>query len=257
MIYLKSLIYNIIGYGTIAVGSLISTVLGPFVPQSWIIALWNDYLLIFSRWCLKVICGLEMELRGVENIQQGGAIFACKHESAVETYYLTTFLKKATYIFKKELAYIPLFGWAVYFYGSVPVDRAGGSAAMKKMLRESKKLLKAGRSIIIFPEGTRTKPGQTSAYKPGLAFLYQNTDAPVIPVATNTGLFWTKRSFLRHPGKIVFEFLPPMPRGLQKKEFMEELRSRIESKCAELNAEAVRNYPQARAIYEAAKENPK
>ncbi len=252
MIYIRSLIYNIIGYGTIAFGSILCSIFGLFVPQRWMIILWNDYLLIFSRWCLKVICGLEIEIRGQQYIQQEGAIFACKHESAVETYYLTTFLKKATFIFKKELAYIPLFGWAIYFYGSVPVDRAGGSAAMKKMLKDSKKLLNDGRSIIIFPEGTRTKPGKTTAYKPGLAFLYQNTDAPVIPVATNTGLFWTKRSFLRHPGKIVFEFLPPMPRGLQKKEFMDELQKRIEAKCAELNAEAIKKYPQAKAIYEEA-----
>lgn len=245
MTFIRSLIFNIICYTTILIGCLVSTIFGFFVPQKWIINWWNYLVLPFLRWSMKIICGLSIEIRGTQNIQQEGAIFACKHQSAIETYILTSYLKKATYIFKKELSYIPFFGWAVAFYGSVPVNRSGGSAAMKNMLREAKKLLDNGRSIIIFPEGTRTKPTLKGEYKPGLAFLYQNTDAPVIPVATNTGLFWAKRSFLRYPGKIIFEFLPAMPQGLPKKEFMEEIQNRIENACAKINAESFKNYPDA------------
>ena len=250
MIYLRSLIFNILAYSILLIGCIFTSLIGLFVPRKWLWALWNDGLLVLSRNLLQFICGLEIEIRGQENIVHGGAIYASKHQSAMETYYLTSYLKNATFIFKKELAHIPFFGWAVKLYGSVPVDRSGGSRALKDMLFHAKQLLSGGQSIIIFPEGTRTKPGHTLPYKPGIAFLYQNTDVPIVPVAINAGLFWEKRSFLRHPGKIIFEFLPPMPAGLDKKTFLAELQQRIETKCAELNKESAQAYPQAKLILE-------
>lgn len=250
MIYLRSLIFNILAYSILLFGCAFTCLIGLFVPKKWIWALWNDGLLVLSRNLLKYICGLEIEIRGRENIVNGGAIYASKHQSAMETYYLTSYLKNATFIFKKELAHVPFFGWAVRLYGSVPVDRSGGSRALKDMLLHAKQLLANGQSIIIFPEGTRTKPGHTLPYKPGVAFLYQNTDVPVVPVAINSGLFWEKRSFLRHPGKIVFEFLPPMPRGLDKKTFLTELQNRIEIKCDALNRESLHDFPHAKKIFE-------
>ena len=161
---------------------------------------------------------------------------------------MSSIIKNATFIFKKELTHIPFFGWAIRFYGSVPVDRSGKSKAMKKMLSDAKTLLKIGMSIIIFPEGTRTQPGKNSAYKPGVFFLYENTDVPLIPVALNSAFFWKKNSFLRHPGKIIIEFLEPMPKGLDKQEFMSELKRRIEDKCNQLNQETIKNYPETKSI---------
>ena len=114
---------------------------------------------------------------------------------------------------------------------------------MKNLLKEAKIRLAAKRPIMIFPEGTRVKPGTVSGYKPGLLFIAQNLKVPVVPVALNTGLFWQKNSFLRHPGKVIIEFMEPMPNNLDKKDFMDELQKRIENKCAELNAESVKNYP--------------
>ena len=101
-----------------------------------------------------------------------------------------------------------------------------------------------GRPVLIFPEGTRRRPGDEPVYKPGVALLYQHLNLPVIPIATNTGFFWQKSSFLRHPGKVVFEFLEPINPGLDKKQFMAELQQRLESKCDELNRETIRNYPE-------------
>lgn len=248
MLYLRSLFFNILGYGILLFGCAFCSLIGLFVPQKAICSLWNDHLLIWSRRLLKLICGLEIEIRGSQYIQQGAAIYASKHQSAMETYYLTSYIKNATYIFKKELTHIPFFGWAVRFYGSVPVNRSGGSRAMKDMLAKAKQLLAQKRAIIIFPEGTRTHPGQTTEYKPGIAFLYQNTDAPVVPVALNTAFFWKKKSFLRYPGKVIIEFMEPMPRGLDKRTFMSELQGRIEKKCEELNKETLKNYPQARKV---------
>ena len=248
MLVIRSLLFNIIFYMTILLGSLVASVLGLFVPQKFHWFWWNDIILVFLRKMMKWICGLEIEVRGEKNIQKGAAIYASKHQSAVETYFMTSILKKATFIFKIELTHIPFFGWAIRFYGSVPVNRSGGSKAMKQMLNEAKKLLAKGMSIIIFPEGTRTKPGEAGEYKPGAAFLYQNTDVPVVPVALNSALFWAKKSFLRKPGKIIIEFLPSVPRGLDKREFMSFLKSRIEEKCTELNEETIKNYPETKQL---------
>lgn len=243
MIYIKSFIFNVICYSTLLVGSMVTTLIGIF-SQKTEIKTWNFVLLPFLRWCLAVICGMKIEIRGAENISKEGVLYACKHQSAMETYFLTSFVPNGTFIFKKELKYIPFFGWSIYFYGSVPVDRSGGSAAMKKMLRDTKALMKNDRSIIIFPEGTRTQPGLTATYKPGIAFLYQNLNRPVVPVALNTGMFWRKRSFLRYPGKVIIEFLAPIKPGLDKREFVSRLQENIETKCAELNAETIKSFPE-------------
>ncbi len=246
MIYLRSLIFNVLFYTTLGIGCVFGSVVGLFSRKATI-PMWNHFWMPLCCSYLK-ICGLKIEIRGRENIRQEGVIYAVKHQSALETYCLSSYITKATFILKKELTYIPIFGWAQHFYGMIAVDRAAGGATLKKLLKEARDRMKQGRPIIIFPEGTRTKPGLTTEYKPGLVFLYQNLNVPVVPVALNTGLFWEKNSFLRHPGKIIIEFMKPLPLGLEKKEFMKELQSRIEAKCAELNAESVKNYPAAQII---------
>lgn len=248
MIYLRSLIFNVLFYTTLGIGCVFGSVVGLFSRKATI-PMWNHFWMPLCCSYLK-ICGLKIEIRGRENIRQEGVIYAVKHQSAIETYCLSSYITKATFILKKELTYIPIFGWAQHFYGMIAVDRAAGGATLKKLLKEARDRMKQGRPIIIFPEGTRTKPGLTTEYKPGLVFLYQNLNVPVVPVALNTGLFWEKNSFLRHPGKIIIEFMEPLPLGLEKKEFMKELQSRIETKCAELNAESVRNYPEVKVILE-------
>ncbi len=242
MLYIRSLLFNIFGYATLIVGCVVNSIVGVFSPKATIYV-WNYCLIPFFAWCLKYIAGIKIEIRGAQYIKQENVIYAGKHESAMETYVLTNFLKKAAFILKKELTYIPIFGWAQFFYGMIPVDRSAGSAAMKNMLRHAQDRVKQGRPIIIFPEGTRKQPGQDPDYKPGVALLYQHLNLPVIPVATNTGMFWKRNSFLRYPGTVVFEFLEPMPVGLDKKQFMRELEERIEEKCNELNIETMDKYP--------------
>lgn len=243
MLYIKSLIFNIIFYLSLLFGSMLTTLIG-ICSQKAEIKTWNLFLLPFLRGCLALICGMKIEVRGSQYITKEGVLYACKHQSAMETYFLTSLAINATYIFKKELKYVPFFGWAIHFYGSVPIDRSGGSLAMKKMLKDTKKLMANNRSIIIFPEGTRTQPGKTATYKPGIAFLYQNLNKSVVPVALNTGMFWRKKSFLRHPGTVIIEFLPPIAPGLDKREFVSRLQDAIENKCAELNAETLQKHPE-------------
>ncbi len=242
MIVIRSLLFNIIGYSIIGMGCIFNSFLGIFSPKATM-KTWNYFFIPGFILALRYIAGITIEVRGAENINQDSGIYAGKHQSAVETFTLTGYIKKASYVLKKELIYIPFFGWAQAMYGMIPIDRSSGSAAMKIMLRRAAELLKQSRPIIIFPEGTRKAPEQTPDYKPGVALLYQHLNQPVIPIACNTGFFWRRNSFLRYPGKIIFEFLSPIAPGLNKQEFMSKLEDAIETKCHELNVETLKNYP--------------
>lgn len=253
MLYIRSLIFNILFFFTLAFGCIIGTIIGLFSRKATI-PFWNKIWMPLCCSFLK-ICGISIEIRGKEYIRQEGVIYAIKHQSSLETYCLSSYITKAVFILKKELTYVPLFGWAQHLYGMIAVNRAAGGATLKKLLHDAKDRMQQGRPIIIFPEGTRTKPGKTTDYKPGLVFLYQNLNVPVIPVAVNTGLFWAKNSFLRYPGKVVIEFLPPLPLNMDKKEFMAQLKEKIEDKCAQLNQESAAKYPHAKMLLENAKKD--
>lgn len=242
MIYIRSTLANIFVYGCLLFGCVVSSLMGLFSRKSTVY-FWNYFMIPVTMFFLRLFAGLKIEIRGKEFMKQEGVIYASKHESALETYCMSMFIKKAVFILKKELTYIPIFGWAQHFYGMIPVNRAAGGSAMKGMMKEAKDRMSKGRPIIIFPEGTRCKPGTTKGYKPGLLFIAEQLDAPVIPVALTTGLFWAKNSFLRYPGTAVIEFMEPMKVGADKKAFMAELEKRIEAKCAELNKEALEKYP--------------
>lgn len=242
MIYIRSTLANIFVYGCLLFGCVVSSLMGLFSRKSTVY-FWNYFMIPVTMFFLRLFAGLKIEIRGKEFMKQEGVIYASKHESALETYCMSMFIKKAVFILKKELTYIPFFGWAQHFYGMIPVNRAAGGSAMKGMMKEAKDRMSKGRPIIIFPEGTRCKPGTTKGYKPGLLFIAEQLDAPVIPVALTTGLFWAKNSFLRYPGTAVIEFMEPMKVGADKKAFMAELEKRIEAKCAELNKEALEKYP--------------
>ena len=247
MLYIRSLLFNILGYGVIVLGCITNSIIGCFNRKATIYS-WNYVFLPALEIVLRFVAGIKVEIRGAQYINQTAGIYAGKHESAIETYLLTKYLKRATYVMKKELTHIPVFGWAQAFYGIIPVDRSAGAAAMKNMLRHALKKTQEQRPIIIFPEGTRRKPGEKPAYKPGVALLYQHLNQPVIPIASNTGFFWAKNSFLRYPGKIIFEFLPPIEPGLDKQEFMEKLQNSIEEKCHDLNMETVKAFPKLKKM---------
>ena len=187
---------------------------------------------------LKGLVGLDFEIRGRQNIPAEPVIFASKHQSAWDTAFFGLIADKPAFILKRELLSIPL--WEAYARrcGAIVVDRAGGAGALKQMVRDCQAALDRGQSIIIFPEGTRTAPGQVLPYQPGVAALYARTGAPVVPVALNSGLFWGRRGFIKRPGTIVVEFLPALPPGLDRRAFMAELERRIEAATDRLAAEA-------------------
>jgi len=191
-----------------------------------------------SNWLLRVVAGIEVEYRGLDRIPPGALIVASKHQSVWETFTLVTLLADPAYIFKRELMWIPVFGWYIWKSDMIPVDRAARGGAMAGMIERSRVELARGRQIVIFPEGTRTAPGAPPSYKSGLANLYVAADVPCLPVALNSGVFWPRRKFLRYPGTIVLEVLDPMPPGLDRETFATRVQDAIESATARLTAEA-------------------
>lgn len=187
-----------------------------------------------SIWWMRVICGTRVEVRGRENLPKGAAIIASKHQSAWDTFGLIPLTRDPAMIMKKELLSLPLYGWFSRKFEMIPVRRDLGPTALRQMAREAAKRAGQGRDIVIFPEGTRRPPGAPPAYKPGITLLYQALGIPCVPVALNSGYFWPRHSIMRRPGTIIVEFLPAIPPGLPRAEFMALLRDRIETATARL-----------------------
>jgi 1-acyl-sn-glycerol-3-phosphate acyltransferase len=189
---------------------------------------------------LRLIVGLRYEVRGHEHVPAGPVIVASKHQSAWETLFFHMLHPELVIGLKEELIRLPLFGWYLRIAKNIVIDRGGAAKAMRSLVEGAKQAVAQGWSILIFPEGTRMPPGTPPDYKPGVAALYKELGVPVVPVALNSGLFWGKRAFLKRPGTIVVEFLPPIPPGLDRRAFMAELEQRIETATARLIAEARR-----------------
>jgi 1-acyl-sn-glycerol-3-phosphate acyltransferase len=193
---------------------------------------WSQGLLVL----LAGVCGLRHRIEGGENMPRGPAIIAAKHQSAWETIAFATILERPVFILKKELLAVPLIGWHFRKAGNIPVDRAMGARALRAMVPAAEAAIAAGHQVIVFPEGTRVGVGETHPYQPGIAALYDRIDAPIIPVALDSGRFWARRSAIKRPGTITLSFLPPMPRGLDRRAFMAELEAHIEGNARRLLA---------------------
>jgi 1-acyl-sn-glycerol-3-phosphate acyltransferase len=164
-------------------------------------------------------------------------VIAAKHQSAFDTVVWLHLLPDVAYVLKKELLSIPIYGWHVRKSEMIPVDRAGGGAALRTMLRGAQKALAEGRQVVIFPEGTRTAPGQRVPYQPGVVAIAAATAAPVIPVATDSGRVWGRRAFRKQPGVIRISVLEPLPHGLPRAQLLAALEAAIETETDRLFAE--------------------
>ena len=192
---------------------------------------------------IRCVLGIRYELRGIEHRQRGPAIYASKHQSAWDVLVFNLIVPNAAYVLKRELYRIPLWGWYVWRVGSVGIDRSGGAKALKGLVAQASHLLRNGRSIVVFPQGTRTPVGERRPYLPGTAALYLGTDVPVVPVALNSGVFWPRRTFRKRPGTITVEFLPPVEPGLNRRAFLQELETKIETATNRLEKEALERSP--------------
>lgn len=192
---------------------------------------------------LRIVAGLSWELRGRENLPQGPFIVASKHQSAFETFVFHLLLGDPAYILKRELLWIPFFGWYLGKAGVIAIDRSAGTKALKAMVKGAEEAAAKGRPVIIFPEGTRAAPGAKLPYHTGVAMLYGALKVPVVPIALNSGLFWRRRGFAKRPGTLTLEALPVIEPGMDRKAFMAELENRIETATDRLVAEARERQP--------------
>jgi 1-acyl-sn-glycerol-3-phosphate acyltransferase len=196
---------------------------------------WAMPCLFFARVC----CGITYEVRGRENIQTHPVIYASKHQSAWDTIvFFLTLSPNLAYVLKKELLKLPFWGWYLWRMKMIAIDRSAGASSIKQLVRDGKTALAENRPIVIFPEGTRTKPSSKPDYHAGITAMYSTLGVPVVPVALNSGVYWGKNAFFKKSGKIIIEFLPPIPAGLPKKQFAEQLQNDIETASNQLILES-------------------
>ncbi|MEX2616834.1 MAG: lysophospholipid acyltransferase family protein [Alphaproteobacteria bacterium] len=223
---IRSILFAVVFYGLTAIFAVLYLpfMLLPRRMFSWLTRLWVRMMMGIIR----LILGIRYELRGTGNIPDGPAVFASKHQSAWDVLVFNLIIPDCAYVLKRELFRIPLWGWYVWRVGMVGIDRRAGAKALKKMVVDAKALLDSGRSIVIFPQGTRTTPGESRPYLPGAAALYLGAEHPVVPVALNSGSFWPRRTFVKKPGVVTVEFLPPIPPGLDRRTFLKHIEAQIE-----------------------------
>jgi 1-acyl-sn-glycerol-3-phosphate acyltransferase len=233
MIVVRSIAFNALFYANLTlhmIAALPTLLLPPRVVRAFI----RSYART-SLWLLRVVCGTKVEWRGLANIPKTSCIVACKHQSVWETFALHDVFDNPIYVLKRELMWIPLFGWYAWKAGLIPVDRSAGMAALARMTaRAQRALAEETCQLVIFPEGTRRPPGAGPDYKAGIIHLYSRAGVACLPMALNSGVFWPRRSLRRLPGTIVAEALPPIPSGLDKSAFFERLQGTIEGATARL-----------------------
>jgi 1-acyl-sn-glycerol-3-phosphate acyltransferase len=244
MIAARSFLFNVLFYANLICLMIfgIPTILAGHRGVIWLAKVWGRN----SLWLLKKVCNLDVEFRGIENIPSGGFIIAPKHQSIWDTFALLNLFGDFTFVLKRELTWIPVFGWYLKAARQIAINRSSGSSALAEAMASSKKAMEEGRQVFIFPEGTRRPAGAAPLYKHGVASIYYNSGAKCLPIALNAGLFWPRRSFLRLPGKVLVQILSPIEPGLEKAEFLRLLIERMETATDALLRESLDENPMLR-----------
>lgn len=232
MIWIRSALFNVALYGMLSIALVICWPLLLFgrQPTRWLFAALGRNTMFLCR----VLLGITYEVKGRENIPKAQALYACKHQSVWDAAALLAELPTHSSILKQELIQIPLYGTYLKISGMIGVDRKQGTKALPMMVNKVKEIYAQGGEIFMFPEGTRTSPGEVAEYKRGIALLYEKLNVPVVPMALNSGVFWPRRRFRKTPGHVVLQFLKPIPAGLPRKEFMHLLSQAIETSSMDL-----------------------
>jgi 1-acyl-sn-glycerol-3-phosphate acyltransferase len=235
-IVLRSLLFTAWVYGLGAMMGLICLPLLLMRRQTaiWAVRTWARLVIAG----LKTIVGVKVEVRGLERLPPGPCLIAAKHQGMFDIIPPFDYLPDPCLVMKRELMMIPVFGWFSTKLEMIVINREAASKALRAMVHDAKDALAEGRQIIIFPEGTRKEPGAPPDYKPGIAALYRELNIPCTPLATNSGMIWPAHGFIRYPGTVVFEILPPIPAGLKRASFMAVLEDRVEAASALLTREA-------------------
>lgn len=250
MILLRSIAFNICFYGLLTVLMILG--LPTFVMRRRAVQTWARLWARLSLILLDRICCLKVEFRGLDNLPKGAVLIAPKHQSFLETFALMMVLEDFTFVYKRELAFAPLFGWYLWATEQIAIDRRKRGSALAQLVKAARGVFAENRQLLIFPEGTRRTVGAAPAYKAGVALVQSDSKAICVPVALNSGIFWPRRQFRKYPGTIVIEFLEPIAPGLGKSRFMQVLEERIETATNRLVGEAYAKDPSLVPAVEAA-----
>jgi 1-acyl-sn-glycerol-3-phosphate acyltransferase len=233
MIFLRSLVFFLCQLVLTPLFALIGILSFPLHPirRYKLISGWA----LSMMWLMRVILGIRMEVKGAENIPKEPSILLCKHQSAWETIALQKVFPPQVWVLKRELLWIPFFGWGLAMTSPIAINRSDGKGAMKQLLKQGKERLQTGFCVVIFPEGTRIPYGKRGKYKMGGPLLAASSGAPVVPIAHNAGKFWPKNSFLKHPGTITMSIGKPFdPAGMKAEEISHRVEEWIESEVTRL-----------------------
>ncbi|HQS57911.1 MAG: 1-acyl-sn-glycerol-3-phosphate acyltransferase [Gallionellales bacterium 35-53-114] len=234
MVFIRSFIFALFQLLITPVFTLLAILSFPFHPitRYRIISGWA----LSVMWLLRVLCGIRMEVRGAENIPATPAILLCKHQSAWETIALQKVFPPQVWVLKRELLWLPFFGWGLAMTSPIAIKRSDGKGAVRQLLKQGKERLDMGFFVVIFPEGTRIPYGQRGKYKIGGALLSASTGVPVVPIAHNAGKLWGRNSFLKRPGVITMSIGAPInPDGLKAEEINRRAEEWIEAEVKRIN----------------------
>ncbi|MDI1310023.1 MAG: lysophospholipid acyltransferase family protein [Methylotenera sp.] len=234
MLFLRSLLFFIGQVITAPFFTLIALLAMPLNP-----VLRNDLISGWARsmmWWLKVTCNIRHEVTGLENIGDSPTIVLSKHQSAWETLAFQAIFPTQVYVLKRELLWIPIFGWGLAMSSPIAIDRSSGREALKKLVANGQARLNRGLWVVIFPEGTRITPGERSKYHIGGAWLATHTKTQVLPVAHNAGEYWAKNTFIKKPGVIKMHIGKPIQTtGVKADALNHQVESWIEAEMLTLN----------------------
>ena len=231
MTYLRSILFNLFLIILTIPYALFSFLTFPLKRETryTLITSWTKWVL----WASKVICGMRYRIEGWEHIPAQGTIFLAKHQSRWETVALPALIPLLCFVYKRELHYIPFFGWGIALCGMIPINRGSARHALAQVVRDGGERRKEGWNVVMFPEGTRAMPGQRLHYKMGGAYLAVKTNTPVVPIAHNAGDCWPRGSFLKRPGLITLVFGPPIsPEGMTAEELNRTVETWIETEMS-------------------------
>jgi 1-acyl-sn-glycerol-3-phosphate acyltransferase len=233
LVALRSLLFNVVMLVSVVIYAplMLPTALLPFPLRYRIISQWAR----FQVFLLKILCGLDYRVEGLEHLPAGAAVIMSKHQSAWETIVFQQIFPAQTWVLKRELIWIPLFGWALALMRPIAIDRGAGRKAVEQVVTQGRERLQSGISVVVFPEGTRVAPGTRKRYAIGGAILAAETGYPVVPVAHNAGSFWMRRGFMKKPGTVRVVIGPTIdPRGKKAEEIIKRTEDWIENKMKEL-----------------------